>query len=70
MLGIFTIDPLGVVQVLDRIIKDDLDAEWVEVSFPRVDRCWGDAELSAVRSIPSRAGAIRIKPAGQSMSTP
>jgi hypothetical protein len=34
-LGIFTVDPLPVVKVLDRIAKDNtLDGEWVEVPFP------------------------------------
>ena len=34
VLGIFTVDPLSVVKVLDRIIKDDLDGQWIEVPFP------------------------------------
>jgi hypothetical protein len=34
VLGIFTIDALAVVKVLDRIIADHLDGQWVEVSFP------------------------------------
>ena len=35
VLGIFTVDPLSVVKVLDRIAKDNtLDGEWIEVPFP------------------------------------
>ena len=34
MLGIFTVDPLSVVKVLDRISKENLDGEWIEVPFP------------------------------------
>lgn len=35
VLGIFTVDPLSVVKVLDRIAKDsNLEDEWVEVPFP------------------------------------
>jgi hypothetical protein len=35
VLGIFTVDSLSVVKVLDRIAKDPtLDGEWVEVPFP------------------------------------
>ena len=34
VLGIFTVDPLAVVKTIDRIIKDSLDGDWVEVAFP------------------------------------
>jgi hypothetical protein len=35
VLGIFTVDPLSVVKVLDRISKDaTLDGQWIEVPFP------------------------------------
>lgn len=34
VLGIFTIDPLAVVKVLDRIAQDHLDGQWIEVGFP------------------------------------
>jgi hypothetical protein len=34
VLGIFTVDPLSVVKVLDRISAENLDDEWVEVPFP------------------------------------
>ena len=34
LLGVFTVDPLAVVKVLDRIVTDGLDGRWVEVSFP------------------------------------
>ena len=34
VLGIFTIDPLAVVKVLDRIVKENRDSEWIEVAFP------------------------------------
>ena len=35
VLGIFTIDPLSVVKVLDRISEDNnLDGQWIEVPFP------------------------------------
>jgi hypothetical protein len=34
VLAIFTIDALAVVKVLDRISKENLDDQWVEVSFP------------------------------------
>lgn len=34
VLGIFTVDPLAVVKTLDRIQKDGLDGQWVEVAFP------------------------------------
>ena len=34
VLGIFTIDPLSVVKVLDRISADNLDGQWIEVPFP------------------------------------
>jgi hypothetical protein len=34
VLGIFTIDPLAVTKTLDRIAKDGLDQQWVEVAFP------------------------------------
>jgi len=34
VLGIFTVDPLSVVKVLDRITKDNLDGQWIEVPFP------------------------------------
>jgi hypothetical protein len=34
VLGIFTIDPLSVVKVLDRITPGNLDGQWIEVPFP------------------------------------
>ena len=34
VLAIFTVDALAVVKALDRIVKEDLDGQWVEVSFP------------------------------------
>jgi len=34
VLGIFTVDPLSVIKVLDRITKEGLDGDWVEVPFP------------------------------------
>lgn len=34
VLGIFTVDPLSVVKVLDRIAAENLDGQWIEVPFP------------------------------------
>ena len=34
VLGIFTVDSLAVVKTLDRIQKEDLNDQWVEVPFP------------------------------------
>ena len=34
VLGIFTVDPLSVVKVLDHISADHLDGQWIEVPFP------------------------------------
>lgn len=34
VLGIFTVDPLSVVKVLDRISAENLDGQWIEVPFP------------------------------------
>ena len=34
VLAIFTVDALAVIKALDRIVTDDLDGQWVEVTFP------------------------------------
>jgi hypothetical protein len=44
VIGIFTIDPLAVVKVIDRIIKENRDAEWLEVPFPIAWIVFGEIE--------------------------
>jgi hypothetical protein len=34
VLGIFTVDSLSVVKVIDRIKDNNLDGQWIEVPFP------------------------------------
>lgn len=46
VLGIFTIDPLSIVKVLDRIAENNLDGQWVEVPFPVAYIIFGEMPTS------------------------